>query len=212
MRPRIQFVSFFLLLLSALLPFAQAQTDCADGNGILDKTPPKDLSPQEVIQKFLQGENKVKEARSHYSFTQDVLVQTLNDKTPDGQFHEVTSVSYDDKGRRLENVTFSEQSTLRGIQMSAEDMDDIRVFMQWILTSDEAEQYNITYAGQQHVDDLDTYVFHIVAKKKKKIDATLKAGRGSIAAICRWSNCAAKAFPTPSTARKINPWMSGPCS
>lgn len=168
MRPRIQFVSFFLLLLSALLPFAQAQTDCADGNGILDKTPPKDLSPQEVIQKFLQGENKVKEARSHYSFTQDVLVQTLNDKTPDGQFHEVTSVSYDDKGKRLENVTFSEQSTLRGIRMSAEDMDDIRVFMQWILTSDEAEQYNITYAGQQHVDDLDTYVFHIVAKKEEK--------------------------------------------
>ena len=168
MRPRIRFISLFLLMLSALLPCAWAQTDCADGNGVLDMTPPKDLSPQEVIQKFIQGENKVKEARSHYSFTQDVLVQTLSGTTADGQFHQVTSVSFDDRGKRLENVTFSEQSTLRGIQMSAEDMDDIRVFMQWILTSDEAAQYNITYAGQQHVDDLDTYVFHVVPKREEK--------------------------------------------
>ncbi len=168
MRSRIQFVCFFLLMLCILLPCVWAQTDCADGNGILDMTPPKDLSPQEVIQKFLQGENRVKEARSHYSFTQDVMVQTLNGTTPDGQFHQVTSVSFDNKGKRLENVTFSEQSTLRGIQLSTQDMDDIRVFMQWILTSDEAAQYNITYAGQQHVDDLDTYVFHVVPKKEEK--------------------------------------------
>jgi hypothetical protein len=168
MRLRIQFVSFFLLMLSALFPYAHAQTDCGDGNGILDTTPPKDLSPQEVIQKFTQGENKVKEARSHYSFTQDVMVQTLNGTTPDGQFHQVTGVSFDDKGKRLETVTFSEQSTLRGIQISTEDLDDIRVFMQWILTSDEAAQYNLTYTGQQHVDDLDTYVFHVVPKKEEK--------------------------------------------
>src|ERR1700741_379766 len=168
MRPRFHFVFFFLLMLSALLPPVWAQTDCADSKGILDTTPPKDISPQEVIQKFLQGENRVKEARSHYSFTQDVMVQTLKDQTPDGQFHQVTTVSFDDKGKRLENVTFSEQSTLRGIRISAEDMDDISVFMQWILTSDEAAQYNLTYAGRQHVDDLDTYVFHVVPKKEEK--------------------------------------------
>jgi len=168
MRLRIQFVCFFLLILSAPLSCVWAQTDCGDGNGTLDTTPPKDLSPQEVIQKFTQGENKVKEVRSHYSFTQDVMVQTLNGTTPDGQFHQVTGVSFDDKGKRLENVTFSEQSTLRGIQISTEDLDDIRVFMQWILTSEEAAQYNLTYAGQQHVDDLDTYVFHVVPKKEEK--------------------------------------------
>lgn len=168
MRPRIQFVAFFLLLLSALLPCAWAQSECSDSGGTLDTTPPKDLSPQDVIQKFLQGENRVKEARSHYSFTQDLMVQTLDDKKVDGQFHQVTSVSFDDKGKRLENVTFSEQSTLRGVQMSADDMDDVREFMQWILTSDEAAQYNLTYAGQQHVDDLDTYVFHVVPKREEK--------------------------------------------
>ena len=96
------------------------------------------------------------------------MVQTLDGKNIDGQFHEVTAISYDDKGKRLEKVTFAEQSTLRGIQLSADDMDDIRVFMPWILTSDQAPQYTLTYMGQQHVDDLDTYVFHVVPKKEEK--------------------------------------------
>lgn len=168
MRSRLHLYFFFLLLLSGL-PCAWAQTACPDGSGDLDTAPPKDLSLQEVIQKFLQGENRVKEARSHYSFTQDLMVQTLDEKNvSDGQFHQVTSVSFDDKGKRLENVSYSEQSTLRGVTMSAEDMDDVREFMQWILTSDEASQYNLTYAGTQHVDDLDTYVFHVVPKKEEK--------------------------------------------
>jgi|SRR5579871_472841 len=157
--------SLVLLAISAPL---RAQTDCADGNGVLDTTPPKDMTTQELIQKFAAQETKVKQARNHYTYTQDVMVQTLNGKAVDGQFHEVTSVSYDDKGRRLENVTFAEQSTLRGIQLSAEDMADIRVFMPLVLTTEDLPQYNLIYAGQQHVDDLDTYVFHVEPKKEEK--------------------------------------------
>ena len=153
----------------AVVASARAQTDCADGNGVLDTAPPKNMTPQELIQKFTAEETKVKAARLHYTYTQDVLVQTLNDKAGvDGQFHEIANVSYDDKGRRQENVTFAEQPTLRGIQLSAEDMDDIHTFMPWILTTQEAPQYNLTYAGQQHVDDLDTFVFHVEPKKQEK--------------------------------------------
>ena len=65
-------------------------------------------------------------------------------------------------------MTFAEQSTLRGISLTGEDMEDIHVFMQWMLPTDEVPQYTLTYAGQQHVDDLDTYVFHLVPKKEEK--------------------------------------------
>ena len=95
-------------------------------------------------------------------------MQTLDAKGVDGQFHQTATVSYDDKGKRVENVTFAEQSTLRGIQLTQEDLDDIRIFMPWILTTEEVPQYNLTYAGQQHVDDLDTYVFHVEPKKEEK--------------------------------------------
>ena len=168
LRKQIRFIALSGAVLAGFLAIAQAQTDCAEGNGTLDTAPPKDMSTQELIQKFVAGEDRVQAARAHYTYTQDVLVQTLNDKVADGQFHEVTTVSYDDKGKRLENVAFAEQSTLRGIQLSAQDMDDIRVFMPWILTSERASQYTLTYMGQQHVDDLDTYVFHVVPKKEEK--------------------------------------------
>lgn len=164
----IAFTSVCFLILVVISGTATAQTDCADGNGVLDTTPPKEMSTADLIRKFVSEESRVEAARAHYTYTQDVLVQTLSGTSVDGQFHQITTISYDDKGRRLEHVTFGEQSTLRSIQISAEDMDDIRVFMPWILTSEQAAQYNLTYAGQQHVDDLDTYVFHVEPKKEEK--------------------------------------------
>lgn len=159
---------WLIAMLGALLAVANAQSDCAQGNGVLDMSPLKNLTAQDLIQKVAAEETKVKEARAHYLYTQDVLVQTLSGQTVDGQFHEIASVSYDDKGRRGESVTFAEQSTLRGLQLSAQDIDDIRVFMPWMLTTEEVPQYNLIYAGQQHVDDLDTYVFHIEPRKEEK--------------------------------------------
>lgn len=166
-RDPLKFTLLFLLLAVAFAAVAGAQTDCAAGDGVLDMAPPKDMTPDALIKKFTENENKVRDARAHYTYTQDVMVQTLNDKTVDGQFHDIETVSYDDKGKRQEKVTYSEQPTMR-ISMTENDWDDIRTFMPWILTTDVAPQYKLTYAGQQHVDDLDTYVFHIEPKTEEK--------------------------------------------
>ncbi len=157
-----------ILAMGSFLAMAHAQTDCADGNGVLDNSPPKGMTVQEIIQKFGAEETKVREARAHYTFTQDAMVQTLNDNKVDGQFHEITNVSYDSKGKRIESVSFSEVPTLRSVQMTAQDMDDIRVFMPWILTADQVPEYTINYLGQQHVDDLETYVFRVEPAKQEK--------------------------------------------
>lgn len=154
-------------LLYAFVP-ALAQTDCADSNSPLNSDPPKNISVQDLVQKFTANESKVRDARSRYTYTQDVMVRTLDEKTVTGQFHEIMQISYDGKGKRQENVTFSEQSTLQGIQLSAEDFDDVRVFMPWIFTADQLPQYTVSYAGQQHVDDIDTFVFHVEPKTEEK--------------------------------------------
>jgi hypothetical protein len=162
-------IILILLLCALLLPVGlSGQTDCDAGNGSLDSAPPKAMSVQELIQKFGAAEAAAKEARLHYTYKQDVLVQTLVGKDATGEFHEVTNVSYDDKGKRKEEVTFAAQNTLREIQLTPEDMEDIRVFMPLMLTSEELPQYNLTYDGQQHVDDLDTYEFHVEPKKVEK--------------------------------------------
>jgi hypothetical protein len=157
-----------ILIAGTLSDVVSAQTDCAEGNSALDNTPPKGTTPEELIRKFAAQETTVRDARSHYTYTQDVLVQTLNGTSVDGQFHEISEISYDDKGKRIESVRFSEVPTLQGLQLSAEDKDDINTFMPWILTADQLPDYKVTYAGQQHVDDLDTYVFHVEPLKEEK--------------------------------------------
>jgi hypothetical protein len=105
------------VMLAVLLPIALwGQTDCEAGNGPVDPAPPKTTSVQEVIQNLGAAEAVAKEARLHYTYKQDVLMQTLVGKDATGEFHEVTNVSYDVKGRRQEEVTFAAQNTLRGLQ------------------------------------------------------------------------------------------------
>lgn len=157
------------LLCALVLPTRlQGQTDCEAGNGLLDFAPPKSVSVPDLIRQFGAAESAAKQARQRYTFRQEVLMQTLSGNEVTGEFHEVTNVSYDERGRRKEEVTFAAQNSLRGIQLTAEDMEDIRVFMPLLLSSEDLPQYNLTYAGQQHVDDLDTYVFHIEPKNEEK--------------------------------------------
>jgi len=108
-----------ILVFGLLLPVGLfGQTNCEEGNGPLDLAPPKTLSAQEVIQKFGAAEKVAKEARLHYTYKQDALMQTLSGKEVTGEFHEETNVSYDEKGKRREEVTFAAQPTLRGIQLT----------------------------------------------------------------------------------------------
>ena len=147
---------------------AAAQTNCEEGNGPLNRNQPQGLTPQDIIQKFAAKESVFKQARDNYTYTQDVTVQTLDGNTVDGEFHEITDITYDDKGRRLENVTFAPQSTLTRVSMTKEDTDDIRNRLPFVLTTEDLGQYDIHYEGTQHVDEINTYVFEVAPKKIEK--------------------------------------------
>jgi hypothetical protein len=156
---------FFLVLAQVAL---RAQTNCEEGNGALDANPPRGMAPEEIIQKFAAKEGVFKQARDNYTYTQDVTVQTLDGNTVDGEFRQVTDVTYDDKGNRIENVTFAPQSTLTRVGMTKEDFDDIRNKMPFVMTTEDLPQYNTLYVGSQHVDEIDTYVFEVAPKRIDK--------------------------------------------
>ena len=156
---------FLVLVLTAPLP---AQTDCDQGNGPLNSAQPQSITPDQIIQKFAAREAVFKEARNHYTYTQDVTVQTLEGNTADGELRETTDILYDDHGRRLEEVKFAPQSTLQRVLMTKEDYDDIRNRLPFVLTTEDIPGYNILYAGQQTVDELETYVFDVAPKHVDK--------------------------------------------
>jgi hypothetical protein len=130
--------------------------------GPLDPAPPKGITSEEIIRRFAAKEKEFKQAREQYTYRQDVTVKTPDD---DGEYHEVFDVVFDDHGKRLENVVFAPQSSLRLVQMSPEDVDDIRHRLPFVLTSDEIPEYQILYVGQQQEDELHCYVFDIAPKE-----------------------------------------------
>jgi hypothetical protein len=147
---------------------AAAQTNCEEGNGQLNTAQPNGISPEDIIKKFAARELIFKEARDHYTYTQEIVVQTLEGDTVDGEFRQVQDIVYDDKGNRLEQVKFAPQPSLQRIIMTKEDFDDFRNRLPFVMTTEDLPKYDVLYAGQQKVDELDTYVFDVAPKKVDK--------------------------------------------
>ncbi len=159
-----------ILILTAFISPATllADTNCEEGAGPLDTAQPKGITPQQIIEKFAAREEIFREARNNYTYTQDITVQELDGNTVTGEFRLVQDILYDDKGNRLENVTFAPQPSLHQLSLSREDYEDFRYKMAFILTTTDLPHYNLLYVGQQKVDELDTYVFDIAPKTIEK--------------------------------------------
>ena len=96
------------------------------------------------------------------------IVQEIDGDTSEGEFRETTDILYDDQGKRLEQVKYAPAPSLKRIMMTREDFDDFRNRLPFVLTTSDLGQYSILYAGQQPVDELQTYVFDIAPKKIEK--------------------------------------------
>jgi hypothetical protein len=169
-----------LLMLSLLgllllpLPRLQAQASYTQlqptdsGYGTLDKSTPS-IPPDQIIQKFAAKEAIFRQAMDQYTYTRSVIIETIgDDNKPTGAYQEVTDISYDGKGAKLEHVTFAPANTLEEVTMSPADMSDIEHRIPFVLTTQDLPLYNITYVGRQKIDDVDTYVFDVTPKKIEK--------------------------------------------
>lgn len=137
------------------------------GFGPLDTSQPS-MPVAEIIQKFTTKESEFREALNNYTYRRSVKVQTLMDGKVDGEYQEVVDISFDRTGRRQEKVVFAPQNTLQRISMSPSDMQDIQQRLPFVLTTQDVNQYNVTYVGKQKVDDVDTYVFDVAPKVMEK--------------------------------------------
>ncbi|HEY4380190.1 MAG TPA: hypothetical protein VGN01_07580 [Acidobacteriaceae bacterium] len=152
-----------LLAASFALAFAAsaARADDAAGFGKLDPAPPSGISAVDIIKKFGEREAVFSQARENYTFRQSVKVDTIDDasKKVDGEYQQITDITFSRDGKREEHVIFAPQNTLERVTMSPTDFDEIEHRLPFILTTDDLPKYDVTYVGRQKVDDLDTYVF-----------------------------------------------------
>ena len=156
-----------LIVLSGVaIPYAQAQ----QGFGPIDPALPTGMTPQQIIDKFAARESVFDVARRNYTWRQTVKVDTIDDDTNkvDGEYQQVTDIVFGTDGKRAERVVFAPQNTLERVSMSPADFQDIEHRLPFVLTTEDLPQYDITYVGRQHVDEIDTYVFDTKPKVIEK--------------------------------------------
>lgn len=165
---------FRLLLAGALVAAsAHAQVSYSSmpldaGFGPLDASAPP-VPVAQVIQEFTAKESVYRAALDNYTWERSVKVQTIDDDGKvDGQYFQVTDISYDSTNRRTEHVVEAPPNSLERVMMSPSDFSDIEERLPFVLTKEDAPEYDITYVGKQKIDDVQTYVFDIKPKTIEK--------------------------------------------
>ena len=123
-------------------------------------------SVEEIIQRMAKAESENRDARQNYTFTQDVDVMTLGPADSiTGRFRRVSDIVLDNRGNRVEKITFFPPSTLTEVSFTATDMQDLAGVQPFTLTAEDLPKYDVKYIGKERVDELGTYVFEVKPKR-----------------------------------------------
>jgi hypothetical protein len=130
----------------------------------LDTAPPKDITPQQIIQRFTAKEKEWKQMREQYSFQQAIDVQEVMGTDVRSEYRQVATITYS-QGKPVKNVLLAPQGSM---EVTKEDFEDLETRASFTISTDELPQYNLTYAGSQKTDELHCYVFDVAPKTLEK--------------------------------------------
>ena len=164
--------SFFPALSAALLlslvfvaPAARVAGQQQQASAAAPANAPAGIDAQRVINAFVAKEAEFRRALTQYGFKRDAVVQTIGmGGQISGEYRRTSNFTFDDAGRRSERVTFAPMSSLKEIELSPEDIEDLSGVQTFALEPSNVHLYNISYAGQERIDELDLYIFDISPK------------------------------------------------
>ena len=148
-------VFVFLLLLPASLVEAQGL-----GNSSASPSP---AEVDRIIKTFTGKETQFRRALNEYSFKRDAVLQSLGmGGQITGEYHRVSSFTFDDQGNRYEKISFFPMPSFQGV--TQEDIDDLGGIQPFALEPSKIPQYDFKYVGKEKIDELNLYVFDVTPK------------------------------------------------
>ena len=136
---------------------------------------PPPIPQQEIIRRFAANEDSARKVYDTYDFVQTIRIEEMTN--PGGKFT-VTGEEYTrPDGQRFWRVVKPAESTLKLTHYSFEDVRTITTLPAFFLTSDQIANYDFLYAGQQKLDELNTYVFQV---KPKQLSRTQRLFQGVV--------------------------------
>ncbi|HVG28938.1 MAG TPA: hypothetical protein VM864_04385 [Pyrinomonadaceae bacterium] len=132
-----------------------------------------------IVRAFTAKETEFRRALADYAFQRDALVQTVGlGGQITGEYHRVSRFSFSNAGERFEKVTYAPPPTLTEVGFTQEDLEDLGGVQPFALELSKIDDYNFTYAGKEHIDELDLYVFDVAPKVlPKKVSERFFQGR-----------------------------------
>jgi hypothetical protein len=136
---------------------------------------PPPIPQQEIVRRLAAAEDAARKVYETYDFMQTIRIEELS--TPGGKFT-VTGEEYTrPDGQRMWRVVKPPESNLKLTHYSFEDVRTITTLPIFFLTSDQVANYDFLYAGQQKLDELNTYVFQV---KPKQLSRTQRLFQGVV--------------------------------
>ena len=135
--------------------------------------------PNKIIQAFTTKEAEFRRALNNYSFKRDALIQSIGmGGQVMGEYHRVSSFTFDDQGNRFEKITFFPMPSMP--EVTNEDVEDLGGIEPFALEPSKIPLYNIRYVGKEKIDELNLYIFDVAPKvipDPKKSKERLFVGR-----------------------------------
>ncbi len=127
-----------------------------------------DLSPAEVetiVRKFSENEFNFRQALNIYAFNRDAQVQTIGmGGQATGVFTRNSFMTFKEDGTRFEKIIYAPISTLKGLEVSPEDIENLGGVNPFAIEPKYVSQYNFSFVGKEKIDELNLYVFDVTPK------------------------------------------------
>ena len=132
-----------------------------------------------IIAAFTAKEVQFRQALNQYSFKRDAVIQSIGmGGQVIGEYHRVSSFTFDDQGNRYEKISYFPMPSFGGV--TNEDLDDLGGINPFALEPSKIDRYNIKFSGKEKIDELNLYVFDVTPKvipDAKKTKERLFSGR-----------------------------------
>jgi len=134
----------------AQAPFASVGGLSVDAEANKSLEAPRPVTPEAIVNAFITAEARVREALTRYTFKRDVVLQTIGaNGVVTGQYIRNSQFLFDDKGNRIERVLYRPPSTLRGMKITKEDIQDLEGAQLLGVDITEAGKYHLEYIGPE---------------------------------------------------------------
>jgi hypothetical protein len=124
---------------------------------------PPPIPEPEIIRRFAANEDVMKKEYDAYNFARTIRIEELTD--PGGKFLVSGIVYTKPDGERTLRIEKPPEANLHQTDFTLEDVRIIAQLPLFILTTEEIPNYTFVYAGQDKLDQLNTYVFQVKPKQ-----------------------------------------------